>query len=74
MSPSYTHENLKERLGSSGHRSGHGLRIRCVLSGQTTFRRRAKRGGVEGDQSYYLANADRVRGKKRINLSSRSSP
>ena len=24
---------------------------------QTTFRRRAKRGGVEGDQTYYLANA-----------------
>ena len=74
MSPSYRHENLKERLGVLVTEVVTGLRIRCVLSGQTTFRRRAKRGGVEGDHSYYLANADRVRGKKRINLSTDPPP
>jgi Uma2 family endonuclease len=74
MSPSYRHENLKERLGFLVTEVVTGLRIRCVLSGQTTFRRRAKRGGVEGDHSYYLANADRVRGKKRINLSTDPPP
>lgn len=74
MSPSYRHENLKERLGVLVTEVVTGLRIRCILSGQTTFRRRAKRGGVEGDHSYYLANADRVRGKKRLNLSTDPPP
>ena len=31
------------------------LDIPCIVAGSTTFRRRAKRGGVEGDQTYYLA-------------------
>ena len=44
------------------------LEIPCVMAGSTTFRRRAKRGGVEGDQTYYLANLDRIRGKKKISL------
>ena len=44
------------------------LDIPCVTTGQTTFRRRKKRGGVEADQSFYLANAERVRGKEWINL------
>ena len=35
------------------------LDIPCIPSGSTTFRRRAKRGGVEGDQTYYLANEAR---------------
>jgi Uma2 family endonuclease len=74
MSPSYRHENLKERLGVLVTEVVTGLRIRCVLAGQTTFRRRAKRGGVEGDHSYYLANADRVRGKKQLNLSTDPPP
>jgi Uma2 family endonuclease len=74
MSPSYRHENLKERLGVLVTEVVTGLKIRCVLSGQTTFRRRAKRGGVEGDHSYYLANANRVRGKKQINLSTDPPP
>jgi Uma2 family endonuclease len=74
MSPSYRHENLKERLGVLVTEVVAGLRIPCVMSGQTTFRRRAKRGGVEGDLSYYLANAYRVRGKKQLNLSTDPPP
>jgi Uma2 family endonuclease len=74
MSPSYRHENLKERLGVLVTEVVAGLRIPCVMSGQTTFRRRAKRGGVEGDLSYYLANAYRVRGKKRLSLSTDPPP
>ena len=43
-------------------------RIPCVATGSTTFRRRAKRGGVEGDETYYLANEARIRGKDKIDL------
>jgi Uma2 family endonuclease len=68
MSPSFTHEYLKERLGILVTEVVVGLVIPCIHSGSTTFRRRAKRGGVEGDQTYYLANFERIRGKKKISL------
>jgi Uma2 family endonuclease len=68
MSPSYSHERLKERLGLFVMEVVVGLKIPCVMSGQTTFRRRSKRGGVEGDQTYYLANAAGGRGKTEIDL------
>ena len=45
-----------------------GLEVPCVPAGSTTFRRRAKRGGVEGDQTFYLANEAKVRGKEALRL------
>ena len=57
VSPSYTHECLKERLGLFVMEVVVGLDIPCISPGSTTFRRRTKRGGVEGDETYYLANA-----------------
>jgi Uma2 family endonuclease len=68
LSPSFPHENLKERLGLFVTEIVVGLDIPHIASGSTTFRRRVKRGGVEGDQTYYLANLARIRGKKKINL------
>jgi len=68
LSPSYIHERLKELLGAFILTLVAELEIPCVMAGSTTFRRRAKRGGVEGDQTYYLANLDRIRGKKKISL------
>jgi Uma2 family endonuclease len=68
LSPSFPHEYLRERLGSFVTEVAVGLRIPHIASGSTTFRRRVKRGGVEGDQTYYLANLARVRGKQTINL------
>jgi len=68
MSPSFTHEYLKERLGILITEVVVGLVIPCIHSGSTTFRRRAKQGGLEGDQTYYLANLGRIRGKKKISL------
>jgi Uma2 family endonuclease len=68
LSPSYFHERLKELLGCFIMTLVAELEIPCVMAGSTTFRRRAKRGGVEGDQTYYLANLDRIRGKKKISL------
>ena len=40
----------------------------------TTFRRRAKTGGVEGDQTYYLANEARIRGKDKLHLKTDPPP
>ncbi len=68
MSPSFTHEYLEKRTGILVTEVVVGLVIPCIPSGSTTFRRRAKRGGVEGDETYYFANLDRIRGKKKINL------
>jgi Uma2 family endonuclease len=68
VSPSFSHEHVTERFGWLVLVLVEELDLPCVPSRATTFRRRAKRGGVEGDLSYYLANESRVRGKERINL------
>jgi len=68
MSPSFLHERLDERLDHFVMELVVGLDIPCVPAGSTTLRRRRKRGGVEGDKTYYLANEARVRGKKKIDL------
>jgi Uma2 family endonuclease len=68
MSPSFPHERLQKRLGWVVDVIVEELEIPSVAAGSTTFRRRSKRGGVEGDQSYYLANAKLIRGKDKIDL------
>jgi Uma2 family endonuclease len=68
ISPSFPHERLKMRLGEFVTEVVVGLEIRFLPAGSTTLRRRAKKGGVEGDQTYYLANEGRIRGKDKINL------
>ncbi len=68
MSPTYSHERLKARLGQFVVEVVTGLDIPCNMAGSTTFRRKAKRGGVEGDQTYYLANEERIRGKNDLHL------
>ena len=68
ISPSCPHERLKTRLGRFVSEVVTGLEIPCIAAASTTFRRRAKRGGVEGDQTYYLANEKRVRGKAKLHL------
>ncbi|WP_435021237.1 Uma2 family endonuclease [Tundrisphaera sp. TA3] len=68
VSPSDAHERMNLRIGTILHEIILGLRIPCHRTGQTTFRRESRRGGVEGDQTYYFANEARVRGKRRIDL------
>jgi Uma2 family endonuclease len=68
MSPSCPHERMSKRLGWIVETIIVEFDIPCIASASTTLRRRTKRGGVEGDQSYYLANAERIRGKDKINL------
>ena len=66
MSPSYLHERLAERLGLLVVEVAVGLKIRFISSGHTTFRRAKKKGGVEGDKSFYFENAQKIRGQDRI--------
>ncbi|MCA1685752.1 MAG: Uma2 family endonuclease [Planctomycetia bacterium] len=68
VSPGYTHELLKKRLAALVEDVLVGLGIDYVASGQTTLRRRPRGGGVEGDETYYIANADRVADKTGIDL------
>jgi Uma2 family endonuclease len=68
MSPAYPHERLKKRLGWVVEEIVRTFGIPCVATASTTFRRRVKKGGVEGDQTYYLANEGRIRGKDKIHL------
>jgi Uma2 family endonuclease len=68
MSPTFRHERLKSRLNQFVVEVVVGLNIPCISAGSTTFRRRAKKGGVEGDESYYLANEAQIRGKDNIDL------
>jgi Uma2 family endonuclease len=68
MSPGHLHERDKERFGMFVVQVAIGLRIAFRTAGSTTYRQRKNRGGIEPDQSYYFANAPRVRNKKSINL------
>jgi Uma2 family endonuclease len=74
MSPSFPHERLSKRLGWVVEVVVEELDIPCIAAASTTFRRRAKRGGVEGDQTYYLANEQRVRGKDNLHLKTDPPP
>jgi Uma2 family endonuclease len=67
-SPSFAHERLKGRLNQLIMAVVVELNIPCTPTGRTTFRRRSRRAGVEGDETYYLANESRIRGKGRIDL------
>jgi len=63
MSLSFPHERMKERFGWLLLVLIEEFDVPCIPAGSTTFRRRAKKGGVEGDQTYYLANEARIQGK-----------
>jgi Uma2 family endonuclease len=74
MSPAFAHEKLNERLGWIVEVLGEELDVPFIAAASTTLCRRRKRGGVEGDQTYYLANERHVRDKKKINLRTDPSP
>jgi Uma2 family endonuclease len=68
VSPSYIHECLAERLGLFVVVVLEELEIQGKMAGSTTFRRRKKSGGVEGDKAFYLGNLARVIGKRKLDL------
>ena len=68
VTPELPHERLSRRMGIFVDQVILGLRLPCFHCGQTTFRWKSKRGGVEGDHTYYFANEALVRGKMKIDL------
>lgn len=68
MSPAYPHERLKKRLGWVVEEIARLFEVPFIATASMTFRRRARRGGIEGDQTYYLAHEARIRGKDKIRL------
>ena len=74
MAPSSPHERLKKRLGWFVETVVVALDMPFIAAGSTTLRRKAKRGGVEGDETYYIANAAHISGKDEINLKTDPPP
>lgn len=69
MSPLLSHESAKRILGRMIERftEYHGVDMRSTAS--TTFRRTDLQRGFEADESYYVANAAKIRGKVEVDLS-----
>ena len=68
VSPSTHHERMRIRLGHLLTEVLVAFGIPYCPTGQTTFRRRRRRGGVEGDETFYIANEQSIRGKDEIDL------
>jgi Uma2 family endonuclease len=64
MSPSQDHERFKISLRRIVDVVTEEFGIPCVATGATTWRRKARDCGLEADESYYVANLPRIRGKK----------
>ena len=68
MSPTPEHEKLKRRIEQIVDVVAAELDARVDSLGSTTFKREDIDRGFEPDSCFYVAQADRVRGKKRIDL------
>jgi Uma2 family endonuclease len=68
MSPAYAHEWIAGRLGRLVMVVVEELDIPCIPTRSTTFRRRLRKGGAEADESFYLANVDRIMGRMDLHL------
>ena len=64
-----------ERLGQLVIELARGHKMKWEDVGTATFRRRAKKGGVEGDKTFYFGeNAAKLKGSKNIDLNSQPPP
>jgi Uma2 family endonuclease len=68
MSPSLTHENLKEILAMIADMVAEEFGIEFLRLGSATFRRRDFKQGAEPDSCFYIQNAERIRGKSEADL------
>ncbi len=68
MAPSRLHERPRRRIGRMIDVLTEEMGIPCEGCGMTTFRRQGLARGLEADECYYLANAERVRGQREIDL------
>jgi Uma2 family endonuclease len=68
MSPLRKHEKLNRSLGRFVFILADELDLPMESGGSSTYRRRKKLRGLEPDDSYWIANASKVRNKDRIDL------
>lgn len=68
MCPAMPHESSKSLIGRMIERFTEIRRIDIRSSASTTFRRNDLKRGFEADESYYIQNAELIRGKHEIDL------
>jgi len=68
MVTSYEHENLKHMIGTLVELLAGELEMDIEAAASTTFEREDLAQGFEPDACFYLQNASRIRGQKRIDL------
>jgi Uma2 family endonuclease len=68
LSPSREHERLKRFIGRMIEVATEELNIPISSASSTTLKAEWKDRGLEADESYYLANEARVRGRDEIDL------
>jgi Uma2 family endonuclease len=74
MSPRERHDRFKELIGILVEVVTEELGMTRRSTGSTTWRRKAKKKGIEADRSYYLTSAPKVRGKPEVDLKSDPPP
>ena len=68
MSPRHDHEDVKTILGRMIEIVAEETDADIKSFGSTTYRRAARRKGLEPDESYYLRSEPKIRGKRRLDL------
>ncbi len=68
MSPSGEHEEYGNLIGRMIETVTEELNIPCEAAGSTTWKSTLQEKGLEPDECYYLANSERVIGKRSIDL------
>lgn len=68
MSPSLEHDDDAEFLGDLVLALTEELSLPLKRGGSVTMRRRARRRGIEADRCFWIANAHRMAGRRRLDL------
>ncbi|MEJ6480787.1 Uma2 family endonuclease [Nostoc punctiforme UO1] len=74
MAPLPEHEYDKEIIGDLVKALLEELNTEFISLGSTTFKNQAMAQGIEPDQSFYIKNESKIRGKKRLDLTVDSPP
>jgi Uma2 family endonuclease len=68
MSPRLEHDDDGRFMGRMVLTLTEELGLPIKMGGSTTLRRRLKRRGIEADECFWIANAHRMAGRRRLNL------
>jgi len=74
MSPSAEHEEYKEFISQIVRAAADVLGLPLEMRGSTTWKREQAQQGTEPDACFYIANAQRIIGKRTIDLESDPAP